>query len=151
MNLKNINPNISNRTGGKVGQRNRSNNLYNQGINNKRNAIINTPQGKINRAKAAPKRANNVYADKKGGVVRHENGQWQNRSKKSWKSIPKQGEINSPARPSMQPHNQQPNNRQRPNNGSFDHKNMNRDLHGRQMGNVSRGGHQPTGNVRRGR
>jgi hypothetical protein len=40
---------------------------------------------------------------------------------------------------------------QRQNNRSFDHKTMNRDLHGRQRGNMSRGGHQAMGNARRGR
>jgi len=148
---KKINTNIANRAGGKVNQRDRSNNLYNQGLNKKRNAISNTTQGKINRAKVAPKRVNNVYADKKGGVVRHENGQWQNRSNKNWKTIPKQGAINSPSRPNIQSQNQRPQHRQRPDNRSFDHNSMNRDLHGRQMGNVSRSGHQPTRSVRRGR
>lgn len=153
---KNIARNPTNRAGGKVGQGNRKNNLYNQGANKKRNVTKQPSTGKVNRAKVSPKRANNVYADKKGGVVRHENGQWQNRSNKNWESIPKQGGINSPARPSQQPRNQpsrnnQPSTMQRQNNRSFDHKTMNRDLHGRQMGNMSRGGHQPAGNARRGR
>ncbi len=149
-----ISANINNRQGGNVAQRQRTSNLYNQGVNKKRNAIKQPSKGNINRAKALPKRANNVYADKKGGVVRHENGQWQNRSNKNWKTIPKQGGINAPSRPSKQPRNQQPSRQPRhtqPNNRSFDHQNMNRDLRGRQMGNMSRGAHQSKGNVRRGR
>lgn len=147
---KRITANPANRAGGRVAQGHRTNNLYNQGVNKKRNAIKQPSTGKINRAKVAPKRANNVYADKRGGVVRHENGQWQNRSNKNWKTVPKQGTLNSPSFPNQQQRNQQIN-RQKPNNRSFDHKTMNRDLHGRQMGNRSRGGHQPMGNARRGR
>ncbi|WP_232769135.1 carbohydrate-binding family V/XII [Colwellia sp. Bg11-28] len=147
---KRIAANPTNRTGGRIAQGHRTNNLYNQGVNKKRNAIKQPSTGKINRAKVSPKRANNVYADKRGGVVRHENGQWQNRSNKNWKTVPKQGTLNSPSFPNQQQRNQQIN-RQKPNNRSFDHKTMNRDLHGRQMGNMSRGGHQPIGNARRGR
>jgi len=147
---KRITANPANRAGGRVAQGHRTNNLYNQGVNKKRNDIKQPSTGKINRAKVAPKRANNVYADKRGGVVRHENGQWQNRSNKNWKTVPKQGTLNSPSFPNQQQRNQQIN-RQKPNNRSFDHKTMNRDLHGRQMGNRSRGGHQPMGNARRGR
>ena len=147
---KRIAANPANRAGGRIANSNRTNNLYNQGVNKKRNAISQPSKGKINRAKVAPKRANNVYADKKGGVVRHENGQWQNRSNKNWKTVPKQGTLNSPSFPNQQQRNQQIN-RKKPNNRSFDHKTMNRDLRGRQMGNMSRGGHQPMGNVRRGR
>ncbi|WP_246129070.1 carbohydrate-binding family V/XII [Colwellia demingiae] len=147
---KRIAANPANRAGGRIAQGNRTNNLYNQGVNKKRNVIKQPSTGKINRAKVSPKRANNVYADKKGGVVRHENGQWQNRSNKNWKTVPKQGTLNSPSFPSQQQRNQQIN-RQKPNNRTFDHKTMNRDLHGRQMGNMSRGGHQPMGNARRGR
>lgn len=147
---KRIAANPANRAGGRIANSNRTNNLYNQGVNKKRNAISQPSKGKINRAKVAPKRANNVYADKKGGVVRHENGQWQNRSNKNWKTVPKQGTLNSPSFPNQQQGNQQIN-RQKPNNRSFDHKTMNRDLRGRQMGNMSRGGHQPMGNARRGR
>ena len=142
--------NPANRAGGRAAQGHRTNNLYNQGVNKKRNAIKQPSTGKTNRAKVAPKRANNVYADKRGGVVRHENGQWQNRSNKNWKTVPKQGTLNSPSFPNQQQRNQQIN-RQKSNNRSFDHKTMNRDLHGRQMGNMSRGGHQPMGNARRGR
>jgi hypothetical protein len=147
---KRIAANPANRAGGRVAQGHRSNNLYNQGSNKKRNAIKQPLTGKINRAKVAPKRANNVYADKRGGVVRHENGQWQNRSNKNWKTVPKQGTLNSPSFPNQQQRNQQIN-RQKPNNRTFDHKTMNRELHGRQMGNMPRGGRQPMGNARRGR
>ena len=131
-----ISGNVSNRQGGKLAQRQRSNNLYNQGVNKKRNAIKQPAKRNHNKAKVSPKRANNVYADKKGGVVRHENGQWQNRTNKNWKNVPKQGPINSPSRPSQLPRSQ-------PQNRSFDHKNMNRDLRARQMGTMSRGAHQP--------
>ena len=156
-----ISANPANRAGGKIAQGNRANNLYNQGINKKRNVIKQPSNRNINKAKVAPKRANNVYADKKGGVVRHENGQWQNRTNKNWQTIPKQGTLNSSTRPNRQPsisqpsvsrpHNSQQLNRQGANNRSFDHQRMNRELHGRQMGNMSRGGHQPMGNARRGR
>jgi hypothetical protein len=134
-----INANPVNKAGGKIARSNRDNNLYNQGVNKKRNAIE-QPTNRNNQAKVAPKRINNVYADRKGGVVRHENGQWQNRSNKDWKTVPKQGKIHSSPRPNQQSINRQ-----------FDHQRMNRDLHGRQMGNMSRGGHLPKGNVRRAR
>jgi len=151
-----INTNPVNRAGTKMARSNRDNNLYNQGVNKKRNAIKQPTNRNLNKAKVAPKRANNVYADRKGGVVRHENGQWQNRSNKNWKTVPKQGQINSSPRPNQQPINRQPsinkpNNMQRPNNRQFDHQRMNRELHGRQMGNMPRGGHQTMGNARRGR
>ncbi len=130
---------------------NRTSNLYNQGINKKRNAIKQPTNRNITKAKVASQRTNNVYADRKGGVVRHENGQWQNRSNKNWQTIPKQSTINSSTRPSMNKPNNLPSNRQGVNNRSFDHQKMNRELHGRQMGNMSRGGHQKMGNARRGR
>lgn len=147
---KRIAENPANRAGGRTMQGHRTNNLYNQGVNKKRNAIKQPLTGKINRAKVSPKRANNVYADKRGGVVRHENGQWQNRSNKNWKTVPKQGTLNSPSFPNQQSRNQQIN-RQKRNNRTFDHKTMNRELHGRQMGNMSRGVRQPMGSARRGR
>ena len=88
-------------------------------------------------------------------MVRHENGQWQNRTNKNWQAIPKQGGSISSTRPNRQPSTSLPShqqlNRQGANNRSFDHQKMNRELHGRQMGNMSRGGHQPTGNARRAR
>jgi hypothetical protein len=149
-----ISGNINNRQGSNVAQRQRKSNLYNQGVNKKRNAIKQQSKGNINRAKVSPKRANNVYADKKGGVVRHENGHWQNRSNKNWKTIPKQGGLNSATRPSQKPSIQQPSRQPRnnqPSNRAFDHQNMNRDLRGRQMGNMPRGGHQPIGGVKRSR
>mgnify|MGYP001161197884 CR=1 FL=1 len=112
----NIVNNPANRLGGKVTQgslaNNRKNNLYNQGVNKKRNVIKKLATARVNRAKASSQRANNVYADKKGGVVRHENGQWQNRSNKNWQTISKQGGINAPARPSQQSRNQQMRNNQ---------------------------------------
>ncbi|WP_223303718.1 carbohydrate-binding family V/XII [Colwellia psychrerythraea] len=147
---KRIAENPANRAGGRITQGHRANNLYNQGVNKKRNAIKQPSTGKINRAKVSPKRANNVYADKRGGVVRHENGQWQNRSNKNWKTVPKQGTLNSPSFPNQQSRNQQINSQKR-NNRTFDHKTMNRELHGRQMGNMSRGARQPMGSARRGR
>ena len=154
-----ISANPANRAGGKIAQGNltnsRASNLYNQGINKKRNAITKPTNRQLNKAKVAPKRANNVYADKNGGVVRHENGQWQNRTNKNWQAIPKQSTLNSSTRPNRQPSISQPShqqlNRQGANNRTFDHQKMNRELHGRQMGNMSRGGHQPTGNARRAR
>ncbi|KGJ87359.1 carbohydrate-binding protein [Colwellia psychrerythraea] len=147
--------NPANRVGGKMAQgsltNNRSRNLYNQGINKKRNAITKPTNRQLNKAKVAPKRTNNVYADRNGGVVRHENGQWQNRSNKNWQSIPRQGSMNSSTRPISQPSITKPHNIQRPNNRSFDHQTMNRERHGRQMGNMPQGGHRPMGSVKRGR
>lgn len=152
-----------NRQNGTLAGKNRATNLYNQGSNIKRNAIK-TPSKNFNRAKASPKRANNVYADKRGGVARHENGQWQNRSNKNWKTVPNQG-LNKPAtRPTTKPNNNQnrlpstrqsnsnrPVNTQRPTNRTFNHQGMNRDLRGRQMGSMPRGGHQPMTGGKRGR
>jgi hypothetical protein len=151
-----ISGNLSNRQGGKSLPSHRTSNLYNQGVNKKRNVRKQPSNRKINSAKVAPKRTNNIYADRKGGVVRHENGQWQNRSNKNWQSIPKQGSINTSPRPNHTPNISQPNNRQqinrqRPNNPSFDHQRMNRERHSRQMGNMSRGVQPARGNVKRGR
>ncbi|WP_057831809.1 hypothetical protein [Colwellia sp. TT2012] len=147
-----VNNNIGNRSGGnKLGNNNsHRNNLYNNTSNKHRNAkkalsSSSRSNKTIQKARSSSKRANNVFADSKGSVVRHENGQWQKRSNKNWQTIPKQGTFNSSTRPIQQL------NRQGVNKGSFDHQRMNRELHGRQMGNMSRGGHQPRANVHRGR
>ena len=47
--------------------------------------------------------------------------------------------------------NKQPLNRQGSQNHSFDHQRMNRELDGRQIGNISRGSHKPMGSKKRGR
>lgn len=47
--------------------------------------------------------------------------------------------------------NIQPLNRQGSQNRSFDHQRMNRELDGRQIGNISRGSHKPMGSKKRGR
>lgn len=142
-NRKQVTNNIGNKKGNFSNNSSRKN-LYNQGKNNKRNAKRATPSRSIQKAHSSPKRANNVYADKRGNVVRHENGQWQNRSNNSWKTIPQNKKPSykpkSPARPSYQP--KQPR--------SFDRPSMNRDLRGRQHGNMQRG-HQQIGGARRGR
>ena len=140
---------VTNNIGNKKISNNR-NNLYNQGKNKTRNAKRVTPSRSIQNARVAPKRANNVYADKRGNVVRHQDGQWQNRSNKNWQTIPKQKtpmqktpqqRNNSiSTRPSNQSHQQR----------SFDRPSMNRDLHGRQQGNSQRG-QQQLGKARRGR
>ncbi|TYK66188.1 carbohydrate-binding family V/XII [Colwellia echini] len=133
-----------------AGHGNRVNNLYNQGVNKARNAATQLPNKKLTQGKLSPNRANNVYADKKGAVVRHENGQWQSRDNKSWNTIPKQEKINSGKGYGQSSIRKQQLNNQR-NNSGFDINSMNRDLRGRQMGNMSRGGHQGMGSVRRGR
>ena len=132
-----VNNNIGNRSGGnKIGNNNsHRNNLYNQGNNKQRNAKRATPSRSIQKAQSVPKRANNVYADKRGNVVRHENGQWQNRSNKNWQAIPQDSKPNYKSSNSVQ---SRPN-YQAPKQHSFDRPAMNRDLHSRQRGNMQRG------------
>lgn len=128
---------------------NRTDNLYHRGVNKKRNAVSPPSKQALNKTRASSNRQNNIYADKKGNVVRHKDGQWQNRSDKSWKTVPKPGGNNQANRPSIStkpstqlpktqlPRTTSPSTRQQPNR-SFDHKNMNRELRGRQMGNMRR-------------
>jgi len=141
-----VNNNIGNRAvGNNIGNNNaRRNNLYNQGKNKQRNAKRVTPSRSIQKAHTAPKRVNNVYADKRGNVLRHENSQWQNRSNNSWKTIPKKQQPSFKAKPTTRP-SYQPNQQR-----SFDRPSMNRDLTSRQRGNIQRG-HQQMGGARRGR
>jgi len=143
--------NIGNGVGNKarLSNNSRRNNLYNQGQNKARNAKAAIPSRSIQKARVAPKRANNVYADKRGNVIRHQDGQWQNRSNKNWQTIPKK---QTPIQRTPQQRPNSINNRPSYSQGqrrSFDRSHMNRELHGRQMGN--RAGHQQVGAGRRGR
>jgi hypothetical protein len=107
----------------------RQSNLYNRGDNKQRNANkLPSKRNKI-QGQATTKRSNNVFADKRGNVVKHENGQWKNRSNKSWSTIENQRNRTHQNK-SMSKHN-----------GTFDRGHMNRDLRGRQMGNKQRNGH----------
>lgn len=123
----------------------RQSNLYNRGDNKHRNAAKLKPKKIQQQGRATTKRNNNVFADKRGNVVRHENGQWQNRSNKSWSTI----ESNRPSTLINKPNINK--NIQQRHSGSFDRGNMNRDLRGRQMGNMQRGGHRNMKPVRHGR
>ncbi|WP_136038007.1 hypothetical protein [Candidatus Colwellia aromaticivorans] len=60
----------------------------------------------LQKAHPAPKRANNVFADKQGNVVRNNNDQWQNRSNKYWNTIPKSNQLPQQNRQSSQQNRQ---------------------------------------------
>ena len=129
-----ITKNLGNKTGNKLANSNRDN-LYNQGNNIKRNAKKVTPSKSIQKAKTTVKRENNVYADKSGNVARNKDGQWQSRNNKNWEDVPKQTENKIKTNTQKVQTKKQ----------SFDHKSMNRDLHGRQMGNRSISGNHAIG------
>jgi len=87
-NRNHVKNNIGNKSGNKL-----NNNLYKNSANKHRNANKLTSNKKVQKARSAPKRANNVFADKQGNVVRNSNGQWQNRSNKNWNTIPKNNQL----------------------------------------------------------
>ncbi len=123
---------------GKLSNKSHRNNLYNQGKNKSRIAKNITPNRSIQKARVAPKRANNVFADKRGNVVRHQDGQWQNRSNKNWQTIPNK---KSSIQRNQQTRNKSITTRKNISQGqyrSFDHSNMNRALQSRQRGNSQR-------------
>jgi len=127
-NRAHVKNNIGNRSGGnKIGNKNpRRSNIYNQGNNKTRNAKRAVPSGSLQKARIAPKRANNVFADKQGNVVRKQNGQWQNRNNNSWNTIPKNNQYKQ--------RKQQPKQNHKAINNNFNRSQMNRASHSRQMG-----------------
>jgi len=60
-------------------------NLYNRPQNRLRNADRATAQRKLQQARPATGRANNVYADKSGAVARRAGNGWESRSDRAWK------------------------------------------------------------------
>lgn len=142
-NRAHIKNNIAKQSGGKI-----NNNLYNKPSNRKRNATRATPSRNIQKAKPATQRANNVYADRGGNVLRHQNGQWQNRSNKSWNSVPKQRTTQQSKQRAMptttqsraQPRTNHSINNSGMNNRGFNHQNMNRARQSRSMGGGFSGG-----------
>lgn len=88
------NINVGNRKdiGNKIGNSNvnrdrlNNGNLYNRGENRSRVADRGTATRNLKQARAAPNRANNVYADKSGAVARRDGDQWQSREQGQWKS-----------------------------------------------------------------
>jgi hypothetical protein len=141
INRNNLNRNDINRNNINAGKLNnkalstRQGNLYQRGGNKTRIANNIKSRPNIKQGRVADKRPNNVFADKRGNVVRHNNGEWQNRSNKGWNTI----EQNRPSinAPSSRPLNS-PSTRPQ-HNGSFDRNHMNRDLRSRQVGNAQRG------------
>ena len=138
-NRTSIKNNIGNKSGNKL-----NNNLYKNSANKNRNAKKVTSNRNVQKARSAPKRANNVFADKQGNVIRNQQGQWQNRSNKSWNNIPKSNKLpqqNKQIRQSNKPKNNSFNNQ------NFNRNNMNNAHRARSMGGMQRqqpqrGGHR---------
>ena len=106
-------------------QKGRTNNLYKNSKNKLRNAPLKQNKNiKNKQGRVAPKRSNNVFADNKGNVVRHQNGAWQSRENKSWNNIS--------TKPSG---TRQTNKRQLNNQPTFNQQSMNKSKHARGMGN----------------
>lgn len=142
-NRNNIKKNIVHTSGNRAGNLNKANvgskvnnNIYNRSSNKHRNASEKVTSREIRQAKPAPKRANNVFADRSGNVIRHKDGQWQNRSNKNWKTVPKQVQPKKiQSKPNQRqlknlPKTQQPSHMNR----DFNHQNMNRARQARGMG-----------------
>lgn len=121
-------------------------NIYSRPANNTRNVKNNRVNNNIQKAQNKPNRANNVFADRNGQVVRRDGDKWQNRSNNDWKNVPQQRKDKMPStinRANANKPQQRP--QQRPSaKPSFDHGSMNRDLRARQMGSsrqmTNRGG-----------
>ncbi|MGB0937045.1 MAG: carbohydrate-binding family V/XII [Colwellia sp.] len=104
-----------------------TNNLYKNAQNKARNAPVRpNKQLKNKQGRVASKRTNNVFADRQGNVVRHQNGAWQKRSNKSWNN------INTKPNSTLQNHS-----RQRPQQPAFNQQQLNKSKHARSMGNRS--------------
>lgn len=137
---------------GKYANTGKRKNLYNQGNNKARNMQKATPSRNNQAGRSTSSRSNNVYADKKGNVVRHQNGQWQSRSNNDWKTNSPQsaGNRSTSTKNKAQTRNNstgarsQQQNRSSSQSRSQNHT-MNRDLKGRNMGSRN------TGNIQRGR
>ncbi|KAA1194620.1 carbohydrate-binding family V/XII [Pseudohalioglobus sediminis] len=72
----------------------RRDNLYNRAENRDRKADPSLVKRDLKRATSNSKLKNNVYADRDGRVLKHEDNQWQSRDKGGWKQDP---ELNRPA------------------------------------------------------
>lgn len=131
--------NIGNKPGNKL-----NNNLYKNSANKHRNAKKVTSNKNVQKARSAPKRANNVFADKQGNVIRNEQGQWQNRSNKNWNNIPKSNQLpqqKKQIRQSSKPKNNSFNN-QNFNRNNMNNANRARSMGGMQRQQIQRGGHR---------
>ena len=133
--------NIGNRVGhgrdNKLARNLQPRNIYNKPANRQRNATKATTNRNIKQARPTNNRANNVFADKQGNVVRHHDGQWQNRNNKSWKNVPQQRNNNISTMPQRNNNlSTRPNinNATRANRGGFDHSGMNQARQARSMG-----------------
>ena len=124
-----------------IGQHRSRDNLYSRPENRARNVKQHLGKDNFQKAKNRPKRANNVFADKNGQVVRRDGNKWQNRTDNTWKNLPKQRDKNLPSsihkpsvnRPSINKPVQRPSTRP-----SVDRGGLNRDLRARQMGSNHR-------------
>ena len=79
--------NIGNHFGGRDGKAARSlegRNLYNRDTNRARRADPATAQRSLKKARPAPARANDVYADRSGAVARRDGDSWQTRADGQW-------------------------------------------------------------------
>lgn len=114
---------VKNNIGNKSGNRS-NNNLYKNSANKHRNVKKVTSNKKVQKARSAPKRANNVFADKQGNVIRNEKGQWQNRSNKNWNNIPKSNQL--PQQNKQNKQNKQIRQSSKPKNNSFKNQSFNR-------------------------
>lgn len=61
-------------------------NIYNRPENRARNLNQGNLSNRLNNTPAASNRANNIYADRDGNVMRHQNNQWQTRQQNSWQT-----------------------------------------------------------------
>jgi hypothetical protein len=78
-------------------------NLYNRPENRARNADRATVNRDIKQARPAGNRANNVYADRSGNVVRRDGDKWQTRQGGSWRDAPTADRAKPTTRPATQP------------------------------------------------
>ncbi|WP_439135360.1 carbohydrate-binding family V/XII [Pseudomaricurvus sp.] len=71
-----------------IQQNNRVTNLYKNTDNQTRLASKEQVKHDFQNARASRDKANNVFADRDGNVLKHDNGQWQERAGNTWKSLP---------------------------------------------------------------
>jgi hypothetical protein len=116
-------------------------NLYNRPGNNSRNADRASAQRHLQKARPATGRANDVYADRSGNVLRRDGEQWQSRQQGSWRTEPIETARPVQNRPDVsRPELSRPQTMPAPGyGGGFDRNELNRDFHARQMGGLREG------------
>ena len=146
---------VKNRIGDNTVNANRSQreNLYNRPENRRRNADPAVARSELKRARPAPQRANNVYADRNGQVARRTDNGWESRGDGSWQAAREntsaQARDTRIDRESISRDSVSAAGRTAMDRSGFDRGGLNQAHHARQMGGMREAGRLGGGRLRR--